>query len=354
MNNFDSIILFVSTLIGSIFLGFLLQFIVKIIAKSKKLVNANDLNVSSLVSVFFLSISRAIPFLFLVIGLKISLSFLIISDSLDSIISDILSVLTIISVGYFIFCLVDLVNYLLNNITKKTETTIDDMVVPMVRKTLRVAIVVLVLVQIAQVLSDKPITSILAGLGVGGLAVALAAQEAIKNFFGSLIIFADKPFELGEYVGVNDCKGIVEEVGFRSTRIRTLDGHLVTIPNGELANQMIENISKRPYIKRKFELGITYDTPPEKLDQAKSILNEILSDNPFSHEDYPPQIYFKDFNSSSLDLIVFYWFYSNDYWAYMNFADKVNSDILKKFNEAKIDFAFPTRTVHMNPINIEK
>ena len=144
MNNFDSIILFVSTLIGSIFLGFLLQFIVKIIAKSKKFVNTEDLNVSSLVSVFFLSISRAIPFLFLVIGLKISLSFLIISDSLDSLISDILSVLTIISVGYFIFCLVDLVNYLLNNITKKTETTIDDMVVPMVRKTLKIAIVVLV------------------------------------------------------------------------------------------------------------------------------------------------------------------------------------------------------------------
>ena len=89
-----------------------------------------------------------------------------------------------------------MIDYLLTNITKKTETTIDDMVVPMVRKTLKVAIVVLILVQIAQVLSDKPITSILIGLGVGGLAIALAAQDAIKNFFGSLIIFADKPFEL--------------------------------------------------------------------------------------------------------------------------------------------------------------
>ena len=209
MNNFDNIILFVSSLAGSIFIGFLVQFIVKLVAKSKRLNKKDELNVGSLVNVFFLSISRAIPFLFLVIGLKISLSFLTINTSLNLLIEDILSVLTIISIGYFVYCLVDLIDYLLTNITKKTETTIDDMVVPMVRKTLKV-IVVLILVQIAQVLSDKPITSILAGLGVGGLAVALAAQDAIKNFFGSLIIFADKPFELGEFVNISDHKGIIE------------------------------------------------------------------------------------------------------------------------------------------------
>ena len=135
------------------------------------------------------------------------------------------------------YSLINVIDHLLINLTKKTSTTLDDMVAPMVRKTLRVVVVVLVFVQIAQVLSDKPITSILAGLGVGGLAVALAAQEAIKNFFGSLIIFTDKPFELGERICVSDYDGFVEEVGFRSTRIRTLDGHLVTIPNGELASQ---------------------------------------------------------------------------------------------------------------------
>lgn len=348
MNNFDNIILFVSSLAGSIFIGFLVQFIVKLIAKSKRLNKKDELNVGSLVNVFFLSISRAIPFLFLVIGLKVSLSFLTINTSLNLLIGDILSVLTIISIGYFVYCLVDLIDYLLTNITKKTETTIDDMVVPMVRKTLKVAIVVLILVQIAQVLSDKPITSILAGLGVGGLAVALAAQDAIKNFFGSLIIFADKPFELGEFVNISDYKGIIEEVGFRSTRIRTLSGHLVTIPNGELASQMIENISKRPYIKRTVEIGVTYDTSLDKLEEAKSILSEILSQNPHSHKDFPPRIYFKDFNSSSLDLIAIYWFYSNDYWAYMKYSDDVNTSILKRFNEAKIDFAFPTQTLYVN------
>ena len=122
-----------------------------------------------------------------------------------------------------------------------------------------VVVVVLSLVQIAQ-FYDKPITSILAGLGVGGLAVALAAQETIKNFFGSLVIFADKPFELDERIRGGNFDGFVEEVGFRSTRLRTLDGHLITIPNGELANLMIENVSKRPHIKRTFELGVTYDT----------------------------------------------------------------------------------------------
>ena len=101
-------------------------------------------------------------------------------------------------------------------------------------------------------------------------------------------------------LNISDYKGIIEEVGFRSTRIRTLSGHLVTIPNGELASQMIENISKRPYIKRTVEIGVTYDTSLDKIEEAKSILSEILSQNPHSHKDFPPRIYFKDFNSSSL------------------------------------------------------
>ena len=111
---------------------------------------------------------------------------------------------------------------------------------------------------------------------------------------------------------------------------------------------MIENIAKRPHIRRILELGITYDTSPEKIEEARMILSKILENHEGMDNDYPPRIYFKDFNASSLDLIVIYWYHPADYWGYMKFNDKVNTEILKQFNEAGIEFAFPTRTLHIN------
>ena len=222
---------------------------------------------------------------------------------------------------FFIYSLVDVLDFAITHFTSKTHTKMDDMMAPMVRKSLRVVIVTLALVQVAQILSDKPITSILAGLGVGGLAVALAAQETIKNFFGSLVIFADKPFELGERIVVGGHDGTIEEVGFRSTRIRTLDGHLVTVPNGELANQMIQNIGKRPFIKRVMNVTITYDTPPEKVQQAIDILKELLDNHEGMEEDFPPRVFFNGFNDCSLNILAIYWYHPPAYWEFLAHAE---------------------------------
>jgi MscS family membrane protein len=257
-------------------------------------------------------------------------------------------VLFTVAVTFFIYSLVDVVDYAIIHITAKTETKMDDMMAPMVRKSLRVVIVVLALVQIATILSDKPVTSILAGLGVGGLAVALAAQETIKNFFGSLVIFADKPFELGERIKVGGHEGSIEEVGFRSTRIRTLEGHLVTVPNGELANMMIQNVSKRPYIKRVMNVTITYDTSPEKVQEALDILRALLDNHEGMNADFPPRVFFSDFNDCSLNILAIYWYHPPDYWKYLEHANGLNMELLKQYNEAGIEFAFPTQTLYVN------
>jgi MscS family membrane protein len=221
------------------------------------------------------------------------------------------------------------------------------MLVPVIRKSLRITVVILVLVQIIQILSDKPITSIIAGLGIGGIAIALAAQDSIKNIFGSLVLFTDKPFELGDRVVVDGHDGPIEEVGLRSTKIRTLDGHLVTVPNGELANKTIQNIGKRPYIKRIADITITYDTPPEKVDRALEILKELLGNHEGMKEDFPPRIFFNDFNAASLNLRVMYWYHPPDYWAYMDFTERFNKEVFRCFNEEGIDFAFPTQTLYI-------
>jgi MscS family membrane protein len=223
------------------------------------------------------------------------------------------------------------------------------MLVPIVRKSLRVTVVLFAVVSIAQSLSDKPISALIAGLGLGGLAFALAAQDTIKNLFGSLVIFSDKPFGLGDRINYDGHDGTIEEVGLRSTRLRRLDGHQVTIPNGELANKSIHNIAKRPFIRRIFTIGVTYDTSPEKVKEAKAILEDILKD----HEgldpkgELLPRVYFSDFSASSLDFKCMYWYHPPAYWDYMDFSERVNMEILQRFNEAGIEFAFPTQTIHL-------
>ena len=339
---FSNVLLLLGWVLGSLVLGKLLQVTIRRAARAKRFTQRSTLQV------FFVSLARPIPFLFFVWGLRFGLHSLPVNNVLEGLMADVLAVLLTVAVAFFIYSLIDVINHLLTMMASKTATKLDDMMAPMVQKSLRVVVVVLALVQIAQILSDKPITSILAGLGVGGLAIALAAQETIKNFFGSLVIFADKPFELEERIRVGDFDGFVEEVGFRSTRLRTLDGHLVTIPNGELANLMVENVSKRPHIKRVLELGVTYDTSPEKMEEAKAILADILTDHEGRVEAYPPRIYFKAFNSSSLDLVVIYWYHPGHYWAFMEHADYVNREVLRRFNEAGIEFAFPTRTLYLS------
>lgn len=293
------------------------------------------------------SIARGVVFLFAALGISTGLIFLDLTTKVTEISNTVSTILISIGIGYFLYWLADVPNAWLTKMATRTDTKLDNMLVPVIRKSLRVTIIILVSVQIAQALSDKPITSIIAGLGIGGLAVALAAQDTIKNFFGSIVLFIDKPFKMGERIVIDGHDGPVEEVGLRSTKIRTLDGHLVTIPNGELANKIIQNIGKRPYIKRIANLTITYDTPPEKVERALEILNEILNNHEGMHKDFPPRIYFNEFNSESLNIMIIYWYHPPDYWDFMTFTENFNKEVLRRFNDEGIDFAFPTQTLYL-------
>ena len=293
------------------------------------------------------SIARGVVFLFAAIGISTGLLFLDLATKVAEVSKTVSVIFLSVSIGYLLYWLVDVPSVWLAKMATKTESKLDDMLVPIVRKSLRATIIILVLVQIAQTLSDKPITSIIAGLGIGGLAIALAAQDTIKNFFGSVILFIDKPFEIGNRIVIDGHDGPVEEVGLRSTKIRTLDGHLVTIPNGELVNKSIQNIGKRPYIRRIANLTITYDTSPEKVERALAIVKELLNNHEGMHEDFPPRIYFNDFNADSLNILVIYWYHPPDYWDCMAFTESFNKEVFHRFNEEGIDFAFPTQTLYL-------
>ena len=201
------------------------------------------------------------------------------------------------------------------------------------------------------------VSTLLAGLGVGGLAVALAAQDTLKNFIASIMILLDKPYRVGQRIVVKGHDGVVEEIGLRSTKMRLLTGHLTTIPNDEMARTDVENIGRRPHIRRLTNITITYDTPPEKVEKAVSIVLETLDNHEGMDPEFPPKAYFNEFNPASLNLLVLYWYHPADYWGFMEHSQRVNLQIMKAFEKEGIKFAFPTTTTYLTqdggqPLNV--
>jgi len=253
----------------------------------------------------------------------------------------------VVALFWFLLLLIGVLDIYLKKWAAATESTIDDMLVPIVGKTIRLFIVVIGGIIVVQNLTGLKIGPLLASLGIGGLAVALAAKDSIANFFGTLTILFDKPFQVGQRITIDQYDGIVENVGFRSTRIRTLAGHLVTIPNEKLVNSSLENIGERPYIRWLTNIGITYDTPPEKVEKAVQILEKTLENHEGMKEDFPPRVFFNGFNDWSLNILVIAWYHPPDYWIFQAWLQKTCLEIMRGFEAEDIDFAFPSRTLYM-------
>ncbi len=293
------------------------------------------------------ALARPFVLLGFAIGIRLGVSVLVLGEALEGIAHTCGSIVTATAIGYAIYSLVDIIDHYLRQMSERTESRVDDVLAPLVGKSIRITVMILVVMNVVQQVSGKSITTILAGLGVGGLAIALAGQDTIKNFFGSVVILGDRPFEIGDRIVFDGHDGPVESVGFRSTRIRTLNGHLVTIPNSEMVNRTVQNIGRRPYIKRVANITITYDTPPAKVTRALEIVRAILHDHEGMNPDFPPRVYFSDFNDWALNLLMIYWYHPPEYWDYMAFTERVNMEILEQFNAEGIEFAFPSQSIYL-------
>ena len=255
-----------------------------------------------------------------------------------------------IALAYALYRLVDIIEHYLQRWTGKTQTKMDDMLVPVIRKSLRITIAIIAALFIAEtILGAEQIKTVLLSAGVGGIAIALAAKDTIANFFGSITIFADKPFQIDELVKIGGHLGSVEQVGFRSTKIRTLQGHLVTVPNSVIVNSAVENVGRRPYIRRKSNITITYDSGQRGAERAVEIIKEVLSGVPEVNTDPErlPRVYFSDFNDWSLNIYISYWVKPPDYWLYHEVNERVNLEIMKGFEAEGIEFAFPSQTLYV-------
>lgn len=192
-----------------------------------------------------------------------------------------------------------------------------------------------------------PLVGVLAGVGVGGLAIALAAQDSLKNLLGSLMIFMDQPYKPGERIVVQGHDGFVEQIGLRSTKIRMLNGALTTIPNEKMASADIENIGRRQFIRRQTRLRLAYDTPAEKVDRALEILREILDNHQGMREELPPRIFFDEFNPDSLNILVSYWYHPPKRWEALAFDEQVNMTIMRRFAAEGIRLVPPASTTRL-------
>lgn len=255
-----------------------------------------------------------------------------------------------VAVAYALYRLVDVIEHYLNRLVGKTDTRLDDMLVPAVRKALRITIAIIAILLISEhILGPGKVKSLLLSAGIGGIAIALAAKDTVANFFGSITIFADRPFQMGDLVKIDGHFGPVEAVGFRSTRIRTLQGHQITVPNSVIANSIVENVGRRPFIRRTSNITITYDSGHTKAKKAVEIIKEILAGIPQVNADaeYPPRVYFSDFNDWSLNIYMSYWVQPADYWLYHEVNERVNLEMMKRFEAEAIEFAFPTQTLYV-------
>jgi MscS family membrane protein len=189
-----------------------------------------------------------------------------------------------------------------------------------------------------------PLTTLVASAGIGGLAIALSAQNLIKGLFGTVAILTDKPFRVGERIIVKGHDGVVEDIGLRSTKVRgLLTNHLISIPNDLLADSEIENVGQRRHIRRTADLQIPLDTPLEKIECALTIIRRVLENHEGMDPDLPPRVYFTDFNPQSFNICFIHWFTPPDLWKHHAFCERVNLQICRAFEEQGIQFSLPER-----------
>jgi len=256
----------------------------------------------------------------------------------------VLKVLLVADILWFLFRFVDVLAVYLTRLAGRTESQLDDQLVPLVRKALKVTIGLLLAVWVVQLLGYS-VSSILAGMGIGGLAVALALQDTLGNFFGSIFIFMDRPFSIGDMVKIGNVEGTVEQIGFRSTRIRTWPATLVCMPNKTVAEATIDNWSRMPKRRVLQTVGVTYETTADQMEEAVAAIRRILEQDDGVDQEFIV-VRFSDFGASSLDITVYYFTKAIPYADHLATKERVNLAIMRALKGLGLSIAFPTHTVY--------
>lgn len=324
--------------IGILLSVFLRKLVASLLKKPRK-------KVENFLTVLLDGLSSPLAFLVVFTGFYFSVLVLDLHGTVNHLALNVIQFLLTFTVIRIIYVLIDDVALQMGNLAGETESRLDDQLIPVLRKLAKVVIAAIGIVFFMQ-LKGYPVTGIIAGLGIGGLAFAFAAQDSIAGIFASVALFLDRPFMVGDFVQVGSVSGTVEEVGLRSTRIRTLGKTLVTIPNKEIVDSTIDNLSKRPMRRCLITLGITYNANAEQMaDLVKGLREMLVGDDMVQHQG--SNVHFTTFGDSSLNVEMAFFIKTADYSKFLQSRQEINIKIMHIVQNLGLDFAFPSTTVYL-------
>ena len=284
-------------------------------------------------------------FLIVVMGIWVAVLIIDFPEKPQQLLDRIITSLVALSVFRAAYRASDILTLLMEKILYGRDTKLDEMLLLFIRKSLKVLIIVFGTITIVQEWYDN-IGGLLAGLGLGGLALALAAKDTVANLFGSITIMMDRPFKIGDWIATPQAEGIVEEIGFRSTRVRMFSQAVVTIPNSTMSNDSITNWSRMGKRRISFRLGLKYGTAPEKISGFLEYLRDMLREHPDVHPD-TVVVCFEKFGESALEIYLYFFTTATDWQRYLQVREGINFSILNRMEEMGLEMAFPSRDIYI-------
>ncbi|MDQ0298944.1 MscS family membrane protein [Salibacterium salarium] len=317
-----------------IFTRYIFKIIMKIAKKSPTSIFTNML----------VAFEKPVRFFIGILGFYLAILYLPIPNELMTVINTIYRSIVIIIIGWGLFNFSSTTSSLFHRISHKMEDGADSMIIPFMSKLTRFVIVLLTITVVAYEWGYD-INGLIAGLGIGGLAVALAAQETLSNFFGGVIIVAERPFKKGDWIETPTVEGLVEDITFRSTEVRTFADSLVTVPNKTLANEAITNWSEMHVRRISFTVGIEYATPPDKIEKVVQRIEEMLQ----NHEEVDKELIlvkFSQLSDSSYDIFLYFFTKTTAWVEWYDVKQQMNLNVIRILEEEGVNVAFPSRSLY--------
>lgn len=338
---------FINSLIAvGIFLLFLLfrkiftKYVYKLILRMTKKTHTDFL------TYVWMSFEHPIRWLFIIIGFYISVIYFPFFNEENPLFLKLMQSSIIILITWGLYNLSSTSSLIFHRLTTKLNVEVDEILIPFLSKALRFVVIAIGITVVAQVF-EYDVNGFVAGLGLGGLAVALAAQDALSNLFGGVVIITEKPFSIGDWIETPSVEGTVEDISFRATTVRTFAQAVVVVPNATIAKEPITNWSKMGKRRITFQLGVAQNTPIEKLKNVVKKANEYLH----HHEDIHQEtifVTFDSFNTSSLDLYFYFFTKTTNWGEYLQIKQEFNLKILEIVDEEGVFLAHPVRKLLVN------
>lgn len=292
---------------------------------------------------------RPLKIFFIILGIYLAIVFLRIPLQIDNRIMDIVTktfkIISVLEIAYGLANSLTSKSALGKKMKKRLENKMDDTVFEFVLKIARVLIYVIAVFLVLAILEIN-LTGLVAGLGLGGVIVTLAAQDTAKNLFGGLVIFIDKPFAVGDWIEMDAYEGTIEDITFRTTRVRTFENSLVNIPNAKIADASVTNWSKMEKRRYKTNLCVEIDTPLEKLQLLKTRIEKMLQERESVFDD-SIIVRFDQITDNGINILIYTYTNSVDYASYLKEVEDINIKIMKILNEEKVELAYDTKTVYV-------